>query len=253
MRARLRRAAVVVPVVAAATAAIALGVVTARGWPGADDGTAARQHLPASAPGPASPDAAVAPGYSPPTGPAPRRSGPLSSADVPAPSILGQGFRTYADPGGAEAGWIGNGTFVRGRDAHEAAFGVLPLGCKHRLDVSLPVPVHALQASYHGPRASPAQVVVLGFGSQADAAGYFGGFTAMLAHCRAPDGPSGVVAHVTSRAATSYVGTRTYLPRELWSEVDVRSGKRVAVLLSSIPVQEAQTVAADLRRAVAAR
>ncbi len=257
MRTRTRRGATAVLGGAATTGAVVLtavfaGMSSGDGAPGAGrpHGTAAASAT--AAPDRAAPNAAVAPGYTPPTQPAPRRAGPLSSADVPSPSVLGPGFHTYADPGGAETGWIGNGTFVRGRDAHEAAFGVLPLGCLHRLNVTLPVPVHALQGSYHGPRAEPAQVVVLDFGSQAAAVAYFGGLTAMLAHCRAPDGPGGLVVHVTARAASTYVGTRTYLPSEVWSEVDVREGKRVAVLLSSVPIRQRAGVAVDLGRAVAA-
>ncbi len=256
MRARASRGAGIVSVLAVTILAVVLGAVVAATWPSEDDTGAGRDTTPvraATTHGFASPNAAVAPRYTQPTGPAPRTSGPLTSADVPAPALLGQGFRRYVDPGGAEVGWIGNGTFVRGRDAHEAAFGVLPLGCRHRLEVGLPVPRHALQGSYHGPGARPAQVVVLDFASQAAAADYFDGFTAMLTACRAPDGPAGLVVHVTTRAATSYIGTRTYLPTQVWSEVDVRAGRRVAVLLSSVRIAQGRALAIDLRRAVAGR
>lgn len=203
-------------------------------------------------PSPRSPNAAEAPSYVEPTGPAPRRAGPLDRELLPAADIFGAEWTPDADPGGSEAGWIGNGTFAHGRNAHEAAFGVLPLGCQRRLDLALPVPDHALQGSYHSASAKPAQVVVLQFGSTADAATYFSGLRAMLLACVRPDGPTGVSFTATTSGPSFLVGARHYGQGGAWSEVDVRAADRVAVLLSSAAIPRPRGVVPTLQAAISA-
>lgn len=171
---------------------------------------------------------------------------------LPAADILGGQWTPYADPGGSEAGWIGNGTFAHGRDAHEAAFGVLPLGCQRRLNVTLPVPEHALQGSYLSASAKPAQVVVLQFGSVTDATNYFRGLRAMLLACVRPDGPTGVSFTATTSGPTFLVGARDYGQGGQWAEVDVRDGDRVAVLLSSAAIPRPGAVVPTLQTAISA-
>src|SRR6266540_4309526 len=88
------------------------------------------------------------------TAPPPATAGPLSTRNLPAPGKLGAGWKTYADPGGAEQGFVGNKTWTRQRDAHQAAYEALPVGCAGQLPSgSLPVPQYALQAADRTPPA----------------------------------------------------------------------------------------------------
>jgi hypothetical protein len=63
------------------------------------------------------------------TAPPPANAGPLTAHNLPTPEKLGPGWKTYADPGGAEAGFIGNNTWTRRRDPHQASYEALPAGC----------------------------------------------------------------------------------------------------------------------------
>jgi D-alanyl-D-alanine carboxypeptidase len=164
--------------------------------------------------------------------PADRVAGPLDARSMPAPSILGSGWRRFADPGGPEDGWVGNGTFVHARNARGAAVGVLPLGCAARASAALPAPRFALQGSYVSRDSRSAQAVVMQFVTRADAVTYFAGLEQRLLRCTTADGPSGVsvrALHVTRR---SFDGVRTYAGHQTWREADRRSGARVTVLLS---------------------
>ncbi|HEX6937008.1 MAG TPA: hypothetical protein VF227_10860, partial [Actinomycetes bacterium] len=46
-------------------------------------------------------------------------AGDLDASDVPAPPDLGPGWTQYVDPGEAEDGYVGNGSWVRARGAEE--------------------------------------------------------------------------------------------------------------------------------------
>ncbi|MDX6309374.1 MAG: hypothetical protein QOI06_2420 [Nocardioidaceae bacterium] len=160
------------------------------------------------------------------------RAGPLTARAMPPARELGPEWRRYADPGGAEARWLGNGTFVHARQSFDAARGVLPLGCAYPLRTALPKPRFALQGSYRSRAGAPAQAVVLQFGSPRAATSYFGGLERRLVTCRSPDGPTGVAVRPRLVTSTSYAGQRTYSGHETWTEADTLSGARVTVLLS---------------------
>ena len=160
------------------------------------------------------------------------RAGPLTAQAMPPAAELGPGWRRYADPGGAEASWSGNGTFVHARRGVGAARGVLPLGCAHPRRIALPTPEFALQGSYRSPTGAPGQAVVLQFGSPPAAISYFRGLEGRLVTCTSPDGPSGVAVRPRLVTSASYAGQRTYSGHETWAEADTLSGARVTVLLS---------------------
>lgn len=186
-----------------------------------------------------------------PNAPAARSAGPLSATQLPAAEDLGAGWRRYADPGGPESGWIGNGTFVHARDGHDAGRGVLPLGCAHRPSATLPMPSYALQGTYHSPTGRPAQAVVMQFRSTATASTYFAGLEQTLRGCGHPDGPTGVAVTPRQATATTFVGVRRYGGDGEWSEVDVRSGARVVVLLSSTRPVDPQRLVSQLQQTAA--
>jgi hypothetical protein len=160
------------------------------------------------------------------------RAGPLTARAMPPARELGPEWRRYADPGGAEARWLGNGTFVHARQSFDAARGVLPLGCAYPLRTALPKPRFALQGSYRSRAGAPAQAVVLQFGSPRAATSYFGGLERRLVTCPSPDGATGVAVRPRLVTSTSYAGQRTYSGHETWTEADTLSGARVTVLLS---------------------
>jgi D-alanyl-D-alanine carboxypeptidase len=166
------------------------------------------------------------------TRPAGRVSGPLGARSMPSPSALGVGWRRYADPGGPEAGWVGNGSFVHARDPVDAANGVLPLGCAAHADWNLPVPRYALQGAYLSRDSRPAQAVVMQFATRGAAAAYFAGLERRLQRCTTADGPSGLSVRTLLVTPGSFVGLRAYASHESWREADVRAAARVTVLLS---------------------
>ncbi len=164
--------------------------------------------------------------------PAAKSAGPLTARSMPAGSALGAGWRTYADPGGADDGWTGNGTFVHARSGRDASVGVQPLGCQTRPRESLPTPGFALQGSYRSRVGAPAQAIVMQFGTPEAAARYFAGLESMLTGCTTADGPAGIVVRTDTATPTSFTGLRTYAGHETWREHDVRVGARVTVILA---------------------
>jgi hypothetical protein len=168
----------------------------------------------------------------------PTTAGELDSRDVPAPPDLGPGWTRYVDPGGAEEGYAGNGSWVRARDSAEVARALLPIGCSGRLP-RLPVPKHALEATYRGPGGAPAAALVLSFRDDRVAKTFLAGVASLGAACPAAEGvsagdPMVTVVTVARVTDTSVLDRR----RELgvgagpwvWSEAVVRRGARVGLL-----------------------
>ncbi len=76
-------------------------------------------------------------------------SGPLKPANLPAPALLGKGWTTRVDAGGAEDGYVGNGTPTMKRDPKDIALTVVPFGCSTRS--TLPEARYVLEDTYmHG-------------------------------------------------------------------------------------------------------
>ena len=89
--------------------------------------TPAERRAASPAPSPSRTRTGPAPGVSRPglTVPA-TTAGPLDARSVPGPPALGSGWRRYVDPGQPEAGYLGNGSWVRSRDATDVVSSVVP-------------------------------------------------------------------------------------------------------------------------------
>jgi hypothetical protein len=167
------------------------------------------------------------------TAPPPATAGPLSARNLPAAGKLGAGWKTYADPGGAEQGFLGNHTWTRRREAHQAAYEALPVGCAGQLPSgSLPVPQYALQGTYRTADAKPATALLLRFSDSTKAKAYYAGYHARMTACG--DGGDLRVKQLWSEdnAAASvrrYAGDEA----EAYAEVSVVQGSTVALLAAT--------------------
>jgi hypothetical protein len=173
------------------------------------------------------------------TAPPPASAGPVTAKNLPAPEKLGKGWKTYTDPGGAEQGFLGNDTWTRRRDGHQAAYEALPVGCANPAPSgSLPVPLHALQGSYRTGADQPANALLLRFADAAKATAYFAGYQARMKGC----GDSGGLAVQSLwSTGTAAAAVRRYAGAEAYVEVSVVRGSTVALLAeqSSKPDAEA--------------
>jgi hypothetical protein len=164
-------------------------------------------------------------------------SGPLTKSDLPAPTDLGTGWETYVDPGGH--GYRGNGDFVRERDAEEVARSLVPLGCTEiRQPPGLPVPAHALEATFRGPNGRSAVALVLEYDDDTEAKALIDQLSALLASCPRPTGevdrPTLTVELLLPDRRTIHDVRREVGPGaapEVWSEVVVREGRRVGLTI----------------------
>ena len=165
------------------------------------------------------------------TAPPPAAAGPVSSKNLPAPAKLGKGWKTYTDPGGAEAGFQGNETWTRSRAPQQAAYEALPIGCGNPLPTSsLPVPQHALQGTYRTAAGKSATVLVLRFADAARASGYYSGYQARMTAC-GEKGNLQVKQLWSSPDAVASV--RSYEEAEAFVEVSTLKGSTVALLAQS--------------------
>jgi hypothetical protein len=164
-------------------------------------------------------------------------SGPLDAEDLPEPSDLGPGWRPYVDPGGH--GYAGNGEFVRARDVTDVARSLVPLGCAGITGARrLPVPEHALEATFRDTDGRAAVALVLEYGDQAMATAMLEHLAYLLTSCPRPIGdvssPTLVVDVLRPDATTIHDVRRQVGPAaepEVWSEVVVRRGSRVGLTI----------------------
>lgn len=149
---------------------------------------------------------------------------------MPAAARLGKGWKTYDDPGGAEAGFKGNGAWTRRRDPHQAAFEALPVGCANRLpNVDLPIPAYALQATYRNPANGPAQILVLRFGDERRAVAYFTGYQKRMKSC----GRSGNLTVAPLWSTPSAASAVRKYTDQTYTEVSVQKASTVALLVTA--------------------
>ncbi|MGW6200893.1 hypothetical protein ACWF0M_32430 [Kribbella sp. NPDC055110] len=165
------------------------------------------------------------------TAPPPANAGPLTAANLPAPDKLGPGWKTYTDPGGAEAGFIGNNTWTRRRDPHQASYEALPSGCAGQpVNGSLPVPAHALTGSYRTAEAQPATALLLRFDTSAQAQTYYSGYNHRMKACGS-GGDLSVEQLWATTTATAAV--RAYAAAESYVDLSVVRGSTVALLATT--------------------
>lgn len=184
------------------------------------------------------------------------RSGPLTKSDLPSPEDLGADWKPYADPGGH--GYQGNGSFVRERAAKEVAMSLVPLGCS---DVGqapgLPVPAHALEATFRDPEGRAAVAIVLEYNDEATATALVEQLSRLLANCPKPaqkvDRPTLTVDLLLPNDTTIHDVRREVGPGaspEVWSEVVVREGSRVGLTIVQSDEVDFDGLTSRLRAAV---
>ena len=207
-------------------------------------------------PGPAQTDAATpttSPGETDAAGlvvPA-ETAGDLDSRSFPQAPDLGRGWTRYVDPGDVAEGYTGNGSWVRARGAAEVVQAVVPLGCVGLTSPpQLPVPKHALEATYRGPRDAPGVALVLEYASAQKASRFLSGIAGIARACRqpatevGPDDPlTAVVTPVRIDASSVLDRRREYgvgASEWLWSEMVVQEGSRVWLLILASPPSSAK-------------
>ncbi|GAA1116394.1 hypothetical protein GCM10009630_12550 [Kribbella jejuensis] len=173
------------------------------------------------------------------TAPPPADAGPLTARNLPAPDKLGPGWKTYTDPGGAEAGFIGNNTWTRRRDPHQASYEALPSGCSGQpVKGALPVPAYALTGTYRTRDALPATALLLRFKDAAKAQAYYAGYQTRMQAC-GTDGDLAVKQlWATTKAATA---VRSYASAESYVDVSVVKGATVALLATTSATPQQQS------------
>ena len=165
------------------------------------------------------------------TAPPPANAGPLTAHNLPTPDKLGPGWKTYTDPGGAEAGFIGNNTWTRRRDPHQASYEALPSGCAGKpVTGALPIPAYALTGSYRTADNQPATALLLRFKDSKQATSYYAGYQARMKACGA-GGDLSVKQLWTTATATAAV--RTYAAAESYVDLSVVHGSTVALLATT--------------------
>jgi hypothetical protein len=190
------------------------------------------------------------------TAPPPASAGPVTAENLPAPDKLGQGWKTYTDPGGAERGFLGNNTWTRRRDGHQAAYEALPVGCANPpLTGSLPIPLHALQGSYRTGADQPANALLLRFANATKAMAYFSGYHARMKAC---GDSGGLTVQLLWSTDTTAAAVRRYAAAEAYVEVSVVRGSTVALLAEQAAKPDAEvdwthSVAAELEAVVDSR
>jgi hypothetical protein len=89
-------------------------------------------------------------------------AGDLDADDLPGSIALGRDWEPFADPGGHEAGFRGNGTWTRARDVDTVLLEATPIGCATAASVpSYPTPVHALEGTYRHPSSGSAVTLLV--------------------------------------------------------------------------------------------
>lgn len=190
-------------------------------------------------------------------------SGPLAARDLPAPAALGGDWRPFADPGGHEAGFAGNGTWTRARDVGRVLQEIAPLGCAGGVPTAAgPPPRFALEGTYRQLTAGAAVSLLLEWADEDGAAVFMREHGAAVAACPAPerplqgDAPLRLVVDARVVEDDRIVDVRRELGTGaapvVWTEVVVRAGRRVGLLIVGVPAGEPAPDAGRLSRAVVA-
>lgn len=192
-------------------------------------------------------------------------AGDLDSRSVPQAPDLGRGWTRYVDPGDVAEGYTGNGSWVRARGAGEVVQAIVPLGCIGlTVPPTLPVPEHALEATYRGPGDAPGVALALDFANQRQASTFLTGMAQIARACTrpaaqvGPDDPLTVVVEPVRLDATTVLDRRREFgvgaSEWLWSEMVVQQGSRVGLLILASPPSAAKpdlaALAERLRAAV---
>jgi len=190
-------------------------------------------------------------------------SGPLAAPELPAPAALGQEWRPFADPGGHEAGFAGNGTWTRARDVGRVLSEIAPLGCPGGAPAAdEPPPQYALEGTYRHLSDGAAVSLLLEWADEDGAATFMRQHGAAVAACLAPRRALQPGAPLRLAIEARVVGDDRIVDvrRELgtgaapvvWTEVVVRADRRVGLLIVGVPAGDPAPDAGRLSRALAA-
>ena len=178
-------------------------------------------------------------------------AGALDSRSVPQAPDLGRGWQRYVDPGDVAEGYTGNGSWVRARGVAEVVQAIVPLGCIGLTSPpALPLPKHALEATYRGPNEAPGVALALDFAGTRQASNFLAGIGQIARACRQPADEVGPGDPLTVVVEAVRIGATTVLDRRreygvgasewLWSEMVVQEGSRVGLLILASPPSSAK-------------
>ncbi|MET1006716.1 MAG: hypothetical protein ABWX96_14290 [Propionibacteriaceae bacterium] len=161
-----------------------------------------------------------------PSKPAPSTAGPLSAKSLPVPD----GWKTVVRKGGSEAGFEGNGTWVRGRDPRYAAQDVITLGCAVVTRDDYSDPTAALEGSYQK-EGQPGIGLVLQFSSDAKASDFYALYLRQVRACSV--GSTGLLIKVVA-TDPGLIDQRS-APDGDWTEVGALVGRRLTLVILGDP------------------
>jgi len=166
-----------------------------------------------------------------PTAPAKKTSGKLTSKDLPVPA----GWKPVARAGGADDGYLGNGTWTHARDPRYAAQAVITIGCGSITRDDYTDPIHALEGTYGRKGAEDSQPGVgdvLQFRTAADAKLFYQKYLQQVRDCSDPKGE--VYAKIIS-TEPGLIDQRVYDGSTDWTEVAKLDGDRVTLIILTDP------------------
>jgi hypothetical protein len=146
-----------------------------------------------------------------------------------------KGWRTVARKGGAEEGYLGNGTWTHARDPRYAAQDVITVGCAPITRDDYPDPVAALEGNYGRKGAvnsQPGVGEVLQFRSAGDAAAYYRKYRDQVGACNDPDGQT--YARIIN-SGRGLIDQRVYDGSDDWTEVARLTADRLTLIILSDP------------------
>lgn len=167
---------------------------------------------------------------SPESSPAPSTAGSLTLSSLPVP----KGWKTVAEKGGQDSGFIGNGTPARARSAAHAAFEMMSVGCSEVDRSAWTDPTDALEVGLaQGTQSGVAEAMV--FATEDQAKQWFALFQKQLRACTTSSMPK---VTVTTATPTQYTGRRTFSAGQDWSEVGAVTGRTVRLYLLLDPKKQ---------------
>lgn len=131
--------------------------------------------------------------------------------------------------GGDDEGFEGNGTWVHARDPRYAAQDVIAVGCIAVTRDNYTDPTAALEGNYVNRSGDTGVGLVLEFGDEQAAIGYFDLYRDQVQACTTTDKP----VHTTIVSGVSGLVDRRTYPDSKWTEIAERNGRRITLIILS--------------------
>lgn len=155
-------------------------------------------------------------------------------------------WNKVARPGGADEGFIGNGTWVHDRPPVNAAYEILAVGCKPvEVDAYAP-PKAALAGTLAGSADQPGNTIALEFAEAAAARTWYEQLMGQLQACTAPGSSPKVN---LARRGDQFFGTRDYGAGQVWTEFGKVSNTKVVLFILADPAYAPADAEATLAKA----